>query len=275
MSNHNGPVVITITNFKGGIGKTTAAVNIGYYFSQIKKKTLIVDLDSQSHISLSLGIPNSDGIHQVIVQHVPLEKALHEARPGLFVLPTDHTASLVRDYLVNITYREYVLGELLEQAHDFDLVIIDTPPSSDSIILILALAASHFILIPAQLDYLCLDGIRHILQTVKSLDEYPRIIPPKLLGILPTKFTRTDKETLRNLSDLQNQLGAEYLFPPIPSCVRVRESPAFGQTIWEYAPKSLSIIGYPISNKMTNSLGRFGGYLHVCEMINGLVFKEV
>jgi chromosome partitioning protein len=266
--------VIAIANQKGGVGKTTTAINLAHWFALRGKRTLILDLDGQGHIGPGLGLEKADGLYRLIVHEAAVEQAAVSARERLDVVLNDHTCELVKEHVKQANFREYILDTALEDAREsYDLIFIDTPPSTD-VLHILALVASDFLLIPANMDYYALDGVGYILKTIKTLGRYPGVTPPVLVGILPTLFDKTTNETINNIRQLQASIGAERILPPIPRDTRIRESSSHGKTIWEYDANCRAAIGFENGSPMKNSKGKTGGYLHTAEILSSLMGDE-
>lgn len=264
--------VISIANQKGGVGKTTTAINLAHWFAKKGDKVLLIDLDGQGHVAPGLGLSKSDGLYRLIVLEKPIELIAEQAREYLDVVTNDHTCELVKEHVKQANFREYLLDTALEEARNkYDLIFLDTPPSTD-VLHILALVASDYLIIPANMDYYALDGVGYVLKTIKSLGRYPGVTPPVLVGILPTLFDRSTNETIYNIGELQRTLGDDQILPPIPRDTKVRESTSHGKTIWEYAPKCQAAIGYEYTNgRKKNSTGKVGGYLHVAEILNDIM----
>ncbi len=264
--------VIAIANQKGGVGKTTTAVTMSYYFAQRGQRVLLIDLDSQGHASLSLGIPPNNGLYRLLVEKQPITQVATSARDNLDVIANDHTAELVRLHATQASFREYMLDQALVDA-PYDLIILDTAPSTD-VLHVSALVASDFLLIPAIMDYLPIESVTKILATNASLQNIPNVVPPIVLGVLPTMFDRVTNETAQNVQRLADAIGANMILPPIPRDTKFREASHRGMTIWEYAPNSQGAIGYKNGAKSQNSKGLTGGYLHLAEIIERIIEKE-
>jgi chromosome partitioning protein len=262
--------VIAIANQKGGVGKTTTAITVASYFATHGRKTLLMDLDTQGHCALGLHLAKGDGVYRLIVKDEGLQRAAVMARPGLDVVANDHTCEWVKQYITQANFKEYVLANILEDT-GYDVIILDTPPSTD-VLHVLALVASNLVVVPSLMDFYGLDGVSHILKTIRSLGKYPGVTPPALVGVLPTAFDRTTNETIKNILELQTSIGADKILPPIPKDVKVREASAYGQTLWEFAPRCPAVLGYAQHGvAQRNSAGRVGGYLHICETLEGIL----
>jgi chromosome partitioning protein len=260
-------ITIAIANQKGGVGKTTTAVNLGAWFADQGLRVLIVDLDGQGHVATGLNLPKSDGVYRWLVRGQAVEEAMMPAADRLCVIRNDHTGELVKEHVRNMNFREHVLSNALAEVEGrWDLCILDTPPSTD-VLHVLALVAADYAIIPALMDFYALDGINYEIRTLRDLARVPGIKAPELLGILPTRFERRTNETMANLGEIARRIGTEMLLPPIPEDTRMREACANGQTIWQYDPRARSAIGIEGMGEAVNSLGRTGGYLHVCEIV--------
>lgn len=262
---------LVIANQKGGVGKTTSAINISHYFAMRGKRVLLIDLDSQGHVSTGLNRPKSNGLYKLLVEKENFKQVAIEARPNLFIIPNDHTSIKVEESVNNTPFREYLLNEILQSVTNIDLIILDTPPSTN-ILHILALVASDFVITPSKMDFLSLDGVGYLLKTINSLSRYPSVTPPVFVGVLPTFFDRLTNITRSNLAQLQNSIGEAQILNPIPTDTKIREASSYGMTIWEYAPKSQSAIGYKSTSRIKNSEGRTGGYLHIVELLSNFIF---
>ena len=265
-------VILAIANQKGGVAKTTTAENIGGYFSKKGIPVLGIDLDSQGNFSTSLGLEMGNGLYRFLVQDEPLESVIVHARNNFDLITNDHSSLIVEEHINRSNFREYILAKKLEKVKKYKLIILDCPPSGSSILQLLSLIAADFAIIPTTLDLLALHGVTQIIQTVSSLNTFPNVIPPRLIGILPTFFDRfRTNESIFNMAELQRICGIDLILPPITKSTILREASAHGQTIWEYAPKSSAAVGYKDGTRIKNSANCFGGYLHLCELLSPLV----
>jgi chromosome partitioning protein len=263
--------IVAISNQKGGVGKTTTVVDLGHYFANQGQRVLAVDLDTQGHVALCLGLAKSDGIKRIIVDGESFDRVVVNARPGLDVLTGDKSTSKIITHLSNVSFRELRVAQVLTAiAAKYDVVLIDVSPNSD-FIHVSALIASDYYLVPAAMDFLALEAVSEIVRTVQALAEIPNVNPPELIGILPTKYDRTTNETINNVARLGQMVGQQYILPPIPGDSKLRESTTYGKTIWEHAPRSAGAIGFKNGSSRTNSLGNVGGYLHLGEIMNSLL----
>jgi chromosome partitioning protein len=263
-------MIISFTNQKGGVAKTTSSLTVAHWFALQGKRVLVVDLDGQGHASTGLRMGKSNSLYRLIVEEQPLHKVAVEALPNLHLIGNDHTGELVKGFIQQANFKEYILSNVLADA-DYDLIVLDTPPSTD-VLHILALVASDLLVVPTSMDYFSLDGVGYVLKTLRTLDRYPGVTAPALVGVLPTMFDRTTNETMQNVQALQQMLGPDKILPPIPRDTKVREASSHGQTVWQYAPRCPAAIGFSQkAARQKNSAGNVGGYLHICEIIAELL----
>jgi chromosome partitioning protein len=254
--------IIAFANQKGGVGKTTSCITLGYQLALDGMHTLLVDLDPQGHIAVGLGLKKTPGLYDLICLDKPIQKVVVNARPNLDILPGDKHTEQVKRQITLSDFRESVLADLLHKTN-YDVILIDMAPSLD-VLHVNGLIASDWVVIPTRLDALAVDGVKEILFTMGEITRRGHPI----LGyfILPTFFDRVTRETLTQFRELIRVFGGHVL-APIAQDTRAREAPAYGKTLLEYAPSSVSVIGI-LSNDI-----RVGGYLKfadkIKEVING------
>jgi chromosome partitioning protein len=242
------------------------------YFAQKNQRVLLVDLDSQGHASISLGVPPNNGLFRLLVESQPIDQVVTPVRENLDVVANDHSAELVRLHAMQTSFREYLLSQALEDA-PYDLIMLDTAPSTD-VLHVSALVASDYLIIPAVMDFLPIESVTKMLQTNASLQRIPNVIPPTVIGVLPTMYDRVTNETTLNVQKLAEAIGSGLILPPIPRDTKFREASHRGMSIWEYAPTTQGALGYKNGSKSENSQGLTGGYLHLAEIVERLLEKE-
>ena len=229
--------VIAITNQKGGVGKTTTAVNLGASLAASEKKTLIIDCDPQANTTSALGFPKDPArrtLYQALVLDEPLDRLVVDAKvEGLDLVPSDKNLVGAAVELVSAEQREYRLKAAIRDARErYDYVLIDCPPALD-LLTLNALAASDSVIVPIQCEYLALEGVSELLDTLMRLR---RTINPSLAieGILLTMYD--DRTTLSKqvASDLRSFFGGQVFETVIPRNVRLAEAPSHGTPIIFY-----------------------------------------
>lgn len=237
--------VFVFVNQKGGVGKTTSAINLGAYIALAGKKVLLVDFDSQGNMSSGVGLSKEKPtVYELIAEkNTPQEVVKHTAVENLDAIPASIDLSGAAIELVDQNKREYYLKNALEPLISiYDFILIDCPPSL-GILTLNGLAAADAVLIPMQCEYFALEGISLLLQTVKKVQ---RGINPKL-SIGGIFFTMYDSRT-RLAQDVVLQVKSYFkdsVFNTIiPRNVRLSEAPSHGQPICLYEPNCAGARGY-------------------------------
>jgi chromosome partitioning protein len=229
--------VIAIANQKGGVGKTTTAVNLGASLATSEQKTLLIDCDPQGNATSALGFPKDPArrtLYQALILGEPLERVIIDARMDLLdLIPADKNLVGAAVELVPMENREYKLREIVRTLRDkYAYILIDCPPSLD-LLTLNALAASDAVLVPIQCEYLALEGVSELLDTLMRLR---RTINPALAieGILLTMYD--DRTTLSKqvAADLRSFFGAQVFETIIPRNVRLAEAPSHGMPVLFY-----------------------------------------
>jgi chromosome partitioning protein len=227
------PRVIAIFNHKGGTGKTTTAVSVAAGLAMRGNKVLLVDTDAQGNVSVSLGAGSERSLYHVLVMGLRVEDAVKTVRPGLDLLPSNETLAAAELYLAGRQNRDRVLRDrLAKAAQGYDYVVIDCSPSL-SLMNQNALVFADSVLVPVACDYLSLVGVRQVLKTVKNVNSLLHH-PVQIWGVLPTFFDARAKICHEAVGTLRDHFG-ERCLSPVRAAIKVKEAPAQGQTIFEYA----------------------------------------
>ena len=241
--------IMTIANQKGGVGKTTTAVNLAASLSQHGNRVLVVDLDPQGNASTALDVDHHVGVESVydaLVEERPMSEIVAEVEgmPGLFCAPATIDLAGAEIELVPLVARENRLTRSIEQLDmtKFDYVLIDCPPSL-GLLTVNALAAAEEVLIPIQCEYYALEGLEQLLRTVEMVRGH---LNPKLRisTILLTMYDGRTRLATQVAEDVRSHFGDVVLQTIIPRSVRVSEAPSYGQSVITYDPASSGAVAY-------------------------------
>jgi len=239
--------VIAIANQKGGVGKTTTAINLGASLGSLGKRCLLIDSDSQANATSALGFPRDPSrrtlYHSLVLGESVGPLILKTASDGLDLLPSDRNLVGAVVELVAMENREYRLkAALATDIRDYDYILIDCPPALD-LLTVNALAASESILVPIQCEYLALEGVSELLDTLMRLR---RALNPELRieGIVLTMYDERTTLSRQVASDLRSFFGAQVFESVIPRNVRLAEAPSYGKPVLAYDPRSRGAESY-------------------------------
>jgi chromosome partitioning protein len=240
--------IFTVANQKGGVGKTTSAVNIGAALAMGGLRTLIIDLDPQGNASTAFGVARDEvnGMYEVIIKDLPIKDAALKVPgyPALEIIPATQSLANAEVELVPLVARELrlkkaltnYLNEAANRGERFDYVIIDCPPSL-GLLTINALVAADELLIPIQCEYYSLEGLSLLLHTVSLIQEHLNQ-NLKLTTIVLTMFDGRTRLANDVADEIRKHYPKELIDIPIPRAVRVSEAPSYGQTVMTYDPGS-------------------------------------
>jgi chromosome partitioning protein len=239
------PRAIAVMNQKGGTGKTTTSVSVAAALAERGHRTLLVDLDAQGNVAVSLGVTGTRSLYHLLVDGVPPEQAIVPARKDLDVITSDQTVAAAELELVNAKDRARVLSRrmapLMTPDSPYDYVVLDCAPSL-SLLNQNALTFARDVIVPVSCDYLALVGVKQILRTLRHVNEV-LLHPVEVLGVLPTFYdvrNRISKEAVAALASYFK----DRVMPPIRVNTRLKEAPSHKKTIFEHDPASTGAIDY-------------------------------
>lgn len=234
--------IYTLVNQKGGVGKTTSAINLGAYFALYGQKVLIVDLDPQANASSSLGINKSlvkNGTYEVLIGNTPPAAAiLHHKLFRVSILPSSPALAGAEVELLDLERREFRLKEVIDKiAGSYDYLLIDCPPSLSILTVNGLIAAKDGVLIPVQCEYLALEGIGQLVQTIKRVQSslYPGL---HVRGVLLTMYDGRTTLAADVVREVRKYFQTQVFTTIIPRSIRLAEAPSYGKPIAYYSPSS-------------------------------------
>lgn len=231
--------IVALANQKGGVGKTTTAINLGASVAACERRVLLVDLDPQSNATSGLGVTEANpSMYDVLIENMPLRDIIRPTEiPTLFIAPSSVDLVGAEVELRDAIGREYYLKRVIEPiAADYDYILIDSPPSL-GLLTVNGLTAANSVLVPLQAEYFALEGVSQLLSTI---DRVKSAVNPSLdvEGIVLTMYDERMNLARQVAEEVRNHFGDKLYKTVIPRNVRLSEAPSFGKPIILYDIRS-------------------------------------
>jgi len=240
--------IYCFANQKGGVAKTTTAVNLGAYLAAAGRRVLVVDTDPQGNATTSLGADPralTVSLYNVLIEGAPIQQALTLTdRVGLDLVPSNTDLAGAEIELARIMAREQLLARALRPVlEQYDYILIDQPPSLGLLTINGLTATTHGVVIPVQCEYLALEGLSLLMKTIQQVRE---ILNERLTiaGVVLTMYDSRTNLGQQVVEEVQSYFPNEVFQTIIPRNVRLSEAPSYGQTILSYAPNSAGALAY-------------------------------
>ena len=240
--------IYTLVNQKGGVGKTTTAINLGAYLARFGQRVLIVDLDPQANASSSLGVDKNTvegSIYDALINETPVSAlTLHNERLNMSILPSSPALAGAEVELVNELARETRLKTALDEVRGkYDYILIDCPPSLGLLTVNGLVAARDGVIIPVQCEYLALEGLGQLTQTIERVRValYPEL---KVRGVVMTMFDSRTNLGNDVIKEVNRHFPKQAFHSVVPRNIRLAEAPSYGLPVAAYAPSSPGAYAY-------------------------------
>lgn len=239
--------IIAIANQKGGVGKTTTAINLSSSLASLGKKVLALDMDPQGNMTSGLSVNKNEveySIYDLIIGNAEIKDCIcKEVFENLDVLPSNINLSAAEIELIGVDNKEYIIKNEIEKVKDnYDFVIIDCPPAL-SMLTINAMTTADSILVPIQCEYYALEGLSQLIHTIKLVQE--RLNPSlKIEGVVFTMYDARTNLSLQVVENVKDNLNQNIYKTIIPRNIRLAEAPSYGMPINLYDPKSAGAESY-------------------------------
>lgn len=251
--------IIAVANQKGGVGKTTTAINLSASLAEFGKKVLVIDLDPQGNTTSGLGLDRNEleyTVYNLILGECDVEDSLNEEIiQNLSIIPSSVDLAAAEIELIGVIEREYILKKAIDTIRDnYEYVIIDCPPSL-SMLTINAMTTADTVLVPIQCEYYALEGLTQLIHTINLVKE--RLNPYlELEGVVFTMYDARTNLSLQVVENVKNNLKQNIYKTIIPRNIRLAESPSHGLPINLYDPKSTGAESYRLLAEEVMKRGR-------------------
>ena len=233
--------IIAIANQKGGVGKTTTAINLSACLAEVNKKVLVIDMDPQGNTTSGLGLEKDEienNVYDLILGECTIRESIHKTEiEKLSVIPSNVNLAGAEIELLGIKDKEYILKNEVDYIHeDYDFVIIDCPPSLN-MLTINAMTTANTILVPIQCEYYALEGLSQLIHTIQLVQQ--RLNPElNMEGVVFTMYDARTNLSLQVVENVKNNLNTTIYKTIIPRNIRLAEAPSHGLPINIYDSKS-------------------------------------